>query len=176
MPRVALCFPIILLLAGCAAHPPGRMETAVAGAVKHRLTVGGRGERNPLPAGEETVASGRKQFSSYCANCHGPDAQNTGVPFAAAMAPPVPSLAAPEVQAYSDGQLHWIITNGLFPSGMPASRDLLHDEEIWEIVAYLRHLPPAGGLEQPAGVSPKRDPSAIPAGTKAHTPAASQRL
>ncbi len=44
------------------------------------------------------------------------------------MSPPVPSLASSVVEAYTDGQPHWIIRNGLFPSGMPASRDLLNDE------------------------------------------------
>ena len=85
--------------------------------------------------------------------CHGLDGQATDVPFAAAMSPPVPSLASPEVQAYTDGQLHWIIRNGLLPSGMPAWRDLLNDEEMWRIVLWVRRLPaepavasgPAGG-------------------------------
>ncbi len=102
-----------------------------------------------LAATPELVARGREAFSHYCMVCHGLDGQNTGVPFAAAMSPPVPSLASAEVQAYTDGQLHWIVRNGLWPSGMPAARDLLHDEEIWRIVLYLRHLPLAGSLGEP---------------------------
>ena len=65
------------------------------------------------------------------------------------MAPPVPSLASESVQKYTDGQLHWIIQNGIYPSGMPASKGILSDEEIWEIVAYIRHLPPKGSLGEP---------------------------
>jgi hypothetical protein len=65
------------------------------------------------------------------------------------MSPPVPPLAAPEVKRYTDGQLHAVIADGLFPSGMPASRDLLGDEEIWRIVVYLGHLPPASSLGEP---------------------------
>jgi mono/diheme cytochrome c family protein len=141
---------VLLALVACRATPPGRFETAVASQVKRRLTVGGRGDRNPLPATAELVARGREDFAHYCMVCHGLDGQNTGVPFAASMAPPVPRLTSPEVQAYSDGQLHWVIGNGLWPSGMPASRDILNDEEIWRIVLYLRHLPPAGSLGEPA--------------------------
>ncbi len=71
------------------------------------------------------------------------------MPFAAAMSPPVPLLTSPDVQRYADGQLHAVIRDGLFPSGMPASAGLLSDEEMWSIVVYLRHLPPAGSLGEP---------------------------
>ena len=53
------------------------------------------------------------------------------------------------MQAYTDGQLHRIIANGVSPSGMPASKDIFHDEEIWELVLYLRHLPAKGSLGEP---------------------------
>jgi mono/diheme cytochrome c family protein len=139
-----------LALAACSAQPPSRLEVAVAAQVKRRLTVGGRSDANPLQATPDLLARGQETFSHYCMVCHGLDGQGTGVPFAAAMSPPVPSLASPAVQAYTDGQLHWIILNGLWPSGMPGSRDLLHDEERWRVVLYLRHLPPAGSLGEPA--------------------------
>jgi mono/diheme cytochrome c family protein len=82
--------------------------------------------------------------------CHGLDGHGTGVPFATAMYPPVADLGAPEVQAYTDGQLRWVVRNGLAPSGMPAARGILNDDEIWRIVLYIRHLPPAGSLGEPA--------------------------
>lgn len=144
--RTALA--VALVAAACRASPPGTIEAAVATRVKH-LAVGGREDRNPLPATAENVARGRRDFSHYCVVCHGLDAQNTGVPFARAMSPPVPELTAPEVQAYTDGQLHWIIENGLFPSGMPGARGILNDEEIWRIVLFVRHLPPRGSLGEP---------------------------
>ncbi len=153
--RWAPAIPVLLLVAtlasaaGCKARRPGRLESTIAAQVKLRLTVGGRGDRNPLPADEDTVQRGRRAFAAYCAACHGLDGQKTGVPFADAMSPPVPSLAAPEIQSYTDGQLKWVIDNGLFPSGMPASRGLLSDEEVWRIVRYLRHLPAAGSLGDP---------------------------
>ena len=136
-------------LAGCEAAPPSRPETAVATWVKHRITVGGRGDANPLPDTPEVAARGREDFSHYCAACLGLDGRTTGVPFAQAMSPPIPSLASPEVQSYRDGQLRRVIERGLRPSGMPAARGILNDEEIWEIVRYLRHLPPAGSLGEP---------------------------
>lgn len=145
----SLALALVLALAGCKATPPGRLERALAAQVKRRLTVGGKGARNPLDATEENVRRGQRAFASYCVACHGLDGQNTGVPFADAMAPPVPLLSSPEVQRYSDGQLHWLIENGLYPSGMPAARGILSDQEIWRIVLYIRHLPPAGSLGEP---------------------------
>jgi mono/diheme cytochrome c family protein len=149
-PLASTGLALALTLAGCKATPPSRLERAIAAEVKRRVTVGGRSDRNPLAGTEDEVRRGQRAFSAYCVACHGLDGQNTGVPFADAMSPPVPRLTSPEVQRYTDGQLHSIIENGLFPSGMPAARGLLSDEEMWRIVVFLRHLPPAGSLGEPA--------------------------
>ncbi len=145
-----LALGLLLLLAGCGVREPGKLETALASEVKQKITVRGRGDVNPLPANEENIRRGGKSFSNYCMVCHGLDGQNTGVPFAERMSPPVPLLTSPTVQNYSDGQLKWVIGNGIFPSGMPASKGILSDDEIWEIVIYLRHLPAKGSLGEPA--------------------------
>ncbi|HVP68730.1 MAG TPA: cytochrome c [Anaeromyxobacteraceae bacterium] len=150
---------LLLALAACRATPPSAFETALASAVKRRLTVRGASDRNPLPPTEENVRAGQRAFAGYCHACHGLDGQNTGVPFASAMSPPVPSLSSPAVQAYTDGQLKWVIENGLYPSGMPAARGILADEEIWRIVVFLRHLPPAGSLGEPAAYGGGPPPS-----------------
>jgi hypothetical protein len=65
------------------------------------------------------------------------------------MAPPIPSLASKEIQSYSDGQLKWVIDNGIFPSGMPASKGILGDDEVWQMILYIRNLPPVGSLGEP---------------------------
>ena len=65
------------------------------------------------------------------------------------MDPPIPLLTSRPVQDYSDGQLKRVIEAGIAPSGMPASKGILSDEEIWQIVIYIRHLPPAGSLGDP---------------------------
>lgn len=139
-----------LLLAGCQARTPGGFETRLVQRAKQHLTVRGRRDHNPVPANDQNVRRGQKNFAAYCMACHGLDGQNTGVPFADKMSPPVPSLGSPSVQAYTDGQLHWIIENGIFPSGMPASKSMFRDEEIWQLVLYMRHLPTKGSLGDPA--------------------------
>jgi len=142
---IAVC----LLLAGCEVRSPGSFETKLMEGAKRRITVGGRSDLNPLPPTAENIHAGQQNFTSYCMVCHGLDGQNSGVPFADKMSPPVPPLSSRLVQAYSDGQLHRIIANGVSPSGMPASKQIFRDEEIWQLVLYIRHLPPKGSLGDP---------------------------
>lgn len=144
-----LAIAVIAMLAGCKASQPGKNETAFMNWAKHKSLVKGKEARNPLQSNASGIADGKEAFSHYCAACHGLDGQNTGVPFAERMSPPIPSLASKEVQSYTDGQLKWVIDNGVWPSGMPGSKGILSDNEIWSIVLYIRHLPPAGSLGEP---------------------------
>ncbi|HEY3930532.1 MAG TPA: cytochrome c [Candidatus Koribacter sp.] len=137
------------LSTACKVSTPGKLETNFMRAAKHRAFVGNKEAKNPKPANAVNIKAGRAAFGHYCVVCHGLDGQATGVPFAAKMTPPVPSLASSDVQSYTDGQLQWIIENGIAPSGMPASKGVLNNDEIWMIVVYLRNLPPAGSLGEP---------------------------
>lgn len=150
---------LLLLLAGCQVRSPGTFETRLMEGTKRRLTIGGKFDVNPVPATEENIHSGQQNFSAYCMVCHGLDGQNTGVPFADKMAPPVPALSSAPVQAYTDGQLHRIIADGIFPSGMPASKTVFRDEEIWQMVLFIRHLPAKGSLGEPAVYGGEQPPS-----------------
>ena len=139
----------LAVLAGCKATSPGKFETWTMNTTKHHLTVGNKKEKNPLPDSPETRKDGQEAFSHYCSACHGLDGQNTGVPFVGHISPPIPSLTSGDVQSYTDGQLKWILDNGIQPSGMPGSKGILSDDELWSIVIYIRHLPPAGSLGDP---------------------------
>ena len=141
--------PVALAAGGCKVGHPGGFETKLVGFTKHHVTVGNRSVANPLPVTPQTLADGKDAFGHYCVACHGMDGQNTGVPFAERMSPPLPLLTSAGVQSYTDGQLKWVIDNGLAPSGMPASKGTLSDDEIWSIVIFLRHLPPAGTAGEP---------------------------
>jgi mono/diheme cytochrome c family protein len=139
------------MLQGCkATTAPSSMEASLLNQAKHRLFIGNRNAQDPLAATPKNVADGKEAFGHYCIVCHGLDGQNTGVPFADHMKPRIPSLASQQVQSYTDGQLKWIIDNGIAPTGMPAAQGILSDDEQWAIVVFLRHLPPAGSLGEPA--------------------------
>ncbi len=111
-----------------------------------------------MPATAANIDDGKQAFTQYCMVCHGLDGQNTGVPFAETVSPPIPSLTSHEVQSYTDGQLHWILVNGIEPSGMPPAKGMFADEDLWKMVLYIRHLPKAGSLGEPAvyGGSPAK--------------------
>ncbi|ADV83380.1 c-type cytochrome [Terriglobus saanensis] len=136
-------------LAGCKANPPSKLETKTITFAKHHVFVGNKKQKNPLPYTHENWDDGKEAFSHYCIACHGMDGQNTGIPFADHISPPIPSLASEDVQRYTDGQLKWILDNGIRPSGMPGSKGTLSDDELWSIVVFLRHLPPAGSQGVP---------------------------
>jgi mono/diheme cytochrome c family protein len=140
---------MLIAVTGCKVSTPGKLETNFMRAAKHKALVGNKDAKNPKANTAASRAAGKEAFGHYCVVCHGLDGQATGVPFAAKMTPPVPSLASQDVQSYTDGQLQWIISNGIAPSGMPASKGILNDDEMWDIVVYLRNLPPAGSLGEP---------------------------
>jgi mono/diheme cytochrome c family protein len=50
-------------------------------------------------------------------------------------------LTLPRVQARTDGQLYWLVDEGIRMSGMPAFGPTHGENELWQIVAFLRHLP-----------------------------------
>lgn len=139
----------VLALCGCKADTPNKLEKSVASEVKHEVTIGGKDVKNPIAYTPEAVKEGAEHFQHHCQICHGLDGQNTGVPFALKMAPPVADLSIKDVQDYADGQLKWIIENGIGPSGMPGWKGILDDDEMWNMVHYIRHLPPKGSLGAP---------------------------
>ena len=87
--------------------------------------------------------------------------------------PAPPDLTIPKVQARSDGELFWLTSEGIRITGMPAFGPTEREEDIWKIVAFLRHLPELTEEEQkllrsgggPRGTETRRD-------TPAPTPAA----
>jgi mono/diheme cytochrome c family protein len=141
---------ILIGISGCGVSKPGSIESKVTKEIKSNVTIGGKDDKNSIPYSEDAVKEGGEHFQHHCQICHGLDGQSTGVPFADRMSPPVPDLATKDIQDYKDGQLKWIIQNGIAPSGMPAWKGILEDDEMWKIVHYIRHLPPKGSLGVPA--------------------------
>ena len=100
------------------------------------------GLTNP-DAGNETAAqAGKAIFDANCAACHGADGKGDG-PAAASLDPKPKDLV--EVQSQlSDGFLFWRISEGgamkPFNSAMPAWKNALSKDQIWEVITYIRTL------------------------------------
>lgn len=98
---------------------------------------------NPLGRSPETIAAGRRLYEKRaqptCQTCHGIKGDGKG-PLAAQFDPPPRNFAcAQTVNGIPDGQLFWIIQNGSPGTAMP-SFQALREEQIWQVVLYLREL------------------------------------
>ena len=60
--------------------------------------------------------------------------------FAEGLNPAPPPLEDEEILRLSDGEIFWVIKTGIRMTGMPAFEDAYESEEVWQIVAYVRHL------------------------------------
>jgi len=140
----ALCAGIALtagLVNFSAAKPPGRLEEKLATfALNRSIERYAPKVANPLARSPEALAAGLALFKTHCVSCHGApgvDPTEGG----ASLNPPAPGLTLARVQARSDGELKWIVSNGIRMTGMPAFGASRSEEEVWQLVAALRRLP-----------------------------------
>jgi plastocyanin len=130
--------------------PPGALETAVARRlVWLSIPAATRAQTNPHATDRDAWKDGADHFAEHCAVCHGSTGRGASG-FAAHMYPPVPNLASDDVQRLSDGALFAIIDNGVRWTGMPAFRGDHSADEIWKLVAFVRHVPQAADDPQQA--------------------------
>lgn len=97
---------------------------------------------NPLRNNADSVKLGREFYMQKCADCHGKEGKGNGyigqsLKREGKSLQPT-NLTSKMVQANSDGELFWKITNGRSP--MPAHRVRFEDEQRWQIVSFLRSL------------------------------------
>ncbi|MDQ3549219.1 MAG: CopD family protein [Chloroflexota bacterium] len=93
---------------------------------------------NPIPLTQESIAAGQDVFLENCVACHGEQGEGDG-PAAAGLNPQPANLTEPHVGVHTDGDLHWWIANGIQPA-MPAFGDDLSEDEIWNLINYVRSL------------------------------------
>ena len=105
-----------------------------------------RAARNPLSADAKTISEGRALYRANCASCHG--ATGIGDGEMANSLNPSPALLAYMIQMPMsvDAYMLWSISDGgaVFGTAMPAFEDTLTQDEIWEIVIYIRAGFPTG--------------------------------
>lgn len=140
---LALVLALLVAIPGYAAHrnpPPAECPqprfTGKAPDDIYRLA-------NPLEASRKQRRAGRELYGEglqpACADCHGSKGEGNG-PLAEQFDPRPRNFTCSEtVNGIPDGQLYWIVRNGSPGTAMPAF-DFLEDEEIWQLVLYLRSL------------------------------------
>jgi hypothetical protein len=122
------------------APPPDAVP--VTGSLPHLSFDDAASLQNPVPGTPENVQRARDVARVNCAACHGADGHGQG-PVAGYFSPVRPvDFRSERVRNRSDGQLFWIVANGL--GNMPAFRDLLSEQDLWTAVLFVRQAG-AGG-------------------------------
>ena len=122
---------------------PGALETRIARSVR-ALAVPPevRDRQNPIPTTPEGLADGREHYADHCAACHAIDGSGE-TEMGQGLWPKAPDMRLSATQELSDGELFWIIENGIRFTGMPGwSTGTAEGENAsWYLVQFIRHLP-----------------------------------
>ena len=122
---------------------PGRVETVVARTMR-RLAIprGDRQRPNPVMRSPDVIADGMAHYADHCAACHANDGSGE-TEMGLGLYPKPPDMRLPATQSLTDGELFYIIENGVRLTGMPAWGTGTHDDEqsTWHLVHFIRELP-----------------------------------
>ena len=157
---VALAGLVYVKSTGLRGQPePGPVETRVARAIRGlAIPSDVKARTNPLAASTGALAPGLEHFAHYCAICHGND--GAGAAIGRGLYPKPPDMRADATQDLTDGEIFYIIENGVRFTGMPAfgsgTPDPAGDKQVWELVYFIRHLPKitADEIEQMKTLNP----------------------
>jgi len=144
---VILLLAVALWLSGLVPHccgarqAPSSTEAALARfARSFSLPAGARNSKNPFTASPQLLQEASRHFADHCASCHGNDGSgNTEI--GRNLYPPAPDMRLPATQQLTDGELYYIIHNGIRWTGMPAWGEAGDDPDSWKLVLFIRHLP-----------------------------------
>jgi mono/diheme cytochrome c family protein len=125
-------------------NPPSSLERTLAAramdayAEKHKPA----GD-NPVQVTPDNLMTGAKEYEEHCAFCHG-GAKARISPMQNKFSPPAPQLIN-RIPHDDDPWLFWVTKHGVRMTGMPAWDAILTDEEMWKVIAFIKHsdkLPP----------------------------------
>jgi len=137
---------------------PSAIETVMAQTARAMaLPAGAKDRRNPIANSSEVLAEGRAHWADHCALCHANDGSGE-TEMGRQMYPHAPDMRKEGTQQMTDGELFYIIENGIRLSGMPAWGGTEHGEEgSWHLVHFIRHLPnlTPGEIKEMEALNPK---------------------
>jgi mono/diheme cytochrome c family protein len=124
---------------------PSAVEVFIARRVRRMgVPSTARNLTNPVPASSEALLEAMEHFADHCAVCHANDGSGE-TDIGSGLYPKAPDMRTAQTQELSDGELYYIIENGIRLTGMPAfgraSADPGDSEATWKLVHFIRHLP-----------------------------------
>lgn len=112
----------------------GVLHSVMQHSVRERAGVGGAETWS-----DDELRKGFQEYDVMCVICHSaPGKERT--PISQGMRPQPPNLAD-TVKQWTTAQLFWIVKNGVKMTGMPAFAASHSDDDIWNIVGFVRSLP-----------------------------------
>jgi len=103
--------------------------------------------KNPIPVSPEVLVEGRAHFADHCAICHGNNGRGQTM-LGSGLYPKPPDLRTKDTQEMADGELFYVIENGIRLSGMPSFGGEHSADESWKLVDFIRHLPQLSAQEE----------------------------
>lgn len=138
---------------------PHALEVFMARQVRYlAIPFGDRNRSNPVTLTPDVLQDGLAHFADHCATCHANDGSGR-TPIGKGVYPKAPDLREPATQTMSDGELFWVIHNGIRFTAMPAwgEDEPGQDLDSWKLVHFIRHLPKltADELDHMKSLNPK---------------------
>jgi mono/diheme cytochrome c family protein len=122
---------------------PAQVEIWIARRLRHlAIPAGQRSAVNPVPISPEILREARGHFADHCAACHANNGSGK-TPIGENVYPKAPDLRARDTQTMSDGEIFYVIHNGIRFTAMPAwgKGRPEDDRDSWKLVHFIRHLP-----------------------------------
>ena len=94
------------------------------------------GKTNPF--GPEAADEGARIFKTNCETCHGPQGHGDGP--AGGSLDPKPQNLANLQEVAADDYLFWRISAGKEGTSMVAWKGILSEEQIWQVVSFIRTI------------------------------------
>ena len=120
---------------------PSAVEQFIATRL-HRLSIpaAASAQTNPFAGDPSAWRAAAHHFEDHCAGCHGMDGRGQTA-IGRNLYPKAPDMTASAIQQRPDGELFYIISNGVRFTGMPGWGGEDSSDEIWQLVSFIRHLP-----------------------------------
>src|SRR6266404_481702 len=130
---------------------PTALEAMVARKARHMaIPSSARLAQNPVLASAEDMRDARLHFADHCAICHANDGSGQTM-IGNGLYPKPPDLRLGQTQNLSDGELFWIIENGVRFTGMPAfasGGEHGGHADSGKLVPFIRHLSPVSAEDR----------------------------
>jgi mono/diheme cytochrome c family protein len=127
---------------------PSSLEKVIAHtALSWSIPSSAKEATNPYPATAENMKPGMEHFADHCATCHANDGSGNSE-MGPNLYPKAPDMRLAETQNLTDGEIFYIINNGVRLTGMPGWGRSHTPEDTWKLVLFIRHLPQMSAEEK----------------------------